>query len=207
MQERTLKQTFPASFELMSELCHLDKYQTRYGNYTGLGIRECLYRLYSEELRKYRTVSSDEFPDTRDFDSFRAWYKNFLCSDSLLRWHAIRKSNLEGCEVGFLIVQPRLKESGVLVDADNYIVEAFVAPEYRRKGYMSRALAKACRRYPGAWCLHVYKKNHSAQNAWKQMFSELGYVAYEIDDPYKNSVEAEDFYFLGFKPERGRYVD
>lgn len=96
--------------------------------------------------------------------------------------------------IGFLIVGTA---PNCHPDADYYVEEAYVKPDYRRKGHMLHAFSEFERKHKGIYCLFVLNKNEGAKNFWKTTFAKLGYLPYFLRD-----VGAGDEFCTqyGFKP-------
>ena len=65
-------------------------------------------------------------------------------------------------------------------DADFYIEEAYIQPEYRRKKYMFRAVTKFLKYNGGTYCLFIVNRNTPALNFWHYVFKENGYLPVEL---------------------------
>lgn len=67
-------------------------------------------------------------------------------------------------------------------DADYFIAETYIRPEYRREGIMSDRISDWIKTYGGKFCLFVLSKNEVAKKFWKNVFDRCGYEPYELSD-------------------------
>lgn len=81
--------------------------------------------------------------------------------------------------VGFLIIG---HSPNCHPDADFYIEEAYIKPEYRRQGYMSAAVSRFISEHQGTYCLFILNNNTAAQHFWPKLFAELGYLPCDLAD-------------------------
>ena len=107
------------------------------------------------------------------------------------KWVDIRKGDKI---LGFFIIGTN---ENCHPSADYYIQEAYIKPEYRRQGHMSRALDIYIKRYPGIYCLLILNKNEVAHKFWHTMFDRIGYVPYDLEDVDATDEHCEQY---GFAP-------
>ena len=67
-------------------------------------------------------------------------------------------------------------------DTDWFLREAYVRPEYRRKGLMQKTLLEWLRKCPGRYCLFIMDKNTPAQKCWHNAFQKAGYKPMNLRD-------------------------
>ena len=83
-------------------------------------------------------------------------------------------------------------------DADEFIAEAYIRPEYRREGIMSETISNWIKTYGGKICLFALSKNEVAKKFWLSLFEKIGY------EPYQLSKVADDMdghlIQFGFRP-------
>lgn len=91
-------------------------------------------------------------------------------------WRDIYGSSSDDTPIGFLIMgyAPNCHP-----DADIYIQEAYISPESRRNGYMSRVIAEVLGKDTSKVCLYILHKNHAAHKFWHELFAKLGYAPFE----------------------------
>lgn len=125
--------------------------------------RKALYTAYLEELDTYRIS-----PRPEPLDEQQQWFYDYLNNNDC-HWHDIIWDDQL---VGFMIT------SGVLPnchpDADYSICEAYIVPEYRRKGLMSATVQRFVCEHPGIYCLLVIQGNRNAQHFWTNLFHQMG---------------------------------
>lgn len=97
--------------------------------------------------------------------------------DSNVEWVDVFSD--EGDIIGFIIIgyTPNCHP-----DADFYIEEAYIQPEYRRKRYMFRAVSKFLKYNGGTYCLFIVNTNTPALNFWHKVFRENEYAPVELTD-------------------------
>lgn len=59
--------------------------------------------------------------------------------------------------------------------ANYYIEEAYIKPQYRCMGYMTRAISDFIHRHTGIYCLFILNENIAAYRFWMNLFAKLGY--------------------------------
>ena len=84
-------------------------------------------------------------------------------------------------------------------DADYFIAEAYIKPEYRREGIMSDRISDWIKTYGGKFCLFVLSKNEIAKKFWNKLFADLDYEECELRDVGVYSMD-DHLIQLGFKP-------
>ena len=92
---------------------------------------------------------------------------------------------------GFLIIGRDSSEKDST--ADFSIAQAYIAPDYRRKGLMTKEASQYLYHHPGNVSLLVFEKNTYALRFWSWLFEENGYVNYKID-----SWDDEELLCLGY---------
>lgn len=85
----------------------------------------------------------------------------------------------QGKVIGFLIVG--WKEN-CHPAAHWFVQDAYIKPEYRKLGYMTRAVSNYVRENPGTYCLFVLTKNQYAYHFWHKVFEQLGYQPHALCD-------------------------
>lgn len=105
-------------------------------------------------------------------------FQNYYASaDS--RWIDIYSDQPKKDPVGFLVVgfPPNCHPN-----ANFYIEEAYIRPEYRRRGFMSAAVSDFVQGNPGVYCLFVVRGNEGAYGFWKGIFGKNGYTPCYLAD-------------------------
>lgn len=67
-------------------------------------------------------------------------------------------------------------------DADFYIQEAYIIPEFRHQGYMRNEIQKFVKNNPGRYCLFIINNNAYAKLFWDKLFCSLGYKQCPLSD-------------------------
>ena len=122
-----------------------------------------IYYEYSVELNQYTLEDISDMKECNKFcdNIFRQRYYT---------WNDIE--NDKGDLIGFLVtsVPPECHP-----DADYHIAQAYVKPEYRKQGYMTKAVHKQLKAFKGIWCLLILKDNEYAHQFWRKTFESAGY--------------------------------
>ena len=123
----------------------------------------------------------DELQDIKKVPRLNRWqleklyleYINTECSD----WIDIFSDN--GKLIGFAIIgyYPNCHP-----DAEVYITEAYIIPEYRRQGYMHKTITQYIKNNHGTYCLFIVKNNDIALQFWQKVFADNGYKQIELAD-------------------------
>ena len=100
-------------------------------------------------------------------------------TDKNTQWVDIFLPESKEIPVGFLILgyPPNCHP-----DADFYIEEAYIKPEYRRKGLMSGVVFNYIKTNPGTYCLFILNRNTVAYSFWFSVFAKLGYLPCPLKD-------------------------
>lgn len=165
-------------------------------------IRYNMFRDYLQELQEieeYRYMSDEAILES--YINARSGVTEF--------WMDIYPDEADKCAarrtkhdiIGFWILG---KNGNCHPDADYFIAEAYIKPEYRREGIMSDRISDWIEKHRktgnrnGKFCLFVLSKNEVAKKFWKHVFDRCGY------EPYKLSDIADDLnghlIQLGYKP-------
>ena len=132
-----------------------------------------LYWQYKNELWKVEGCIPEKQTEVQ------SWYFSILHSDvSFVRIYDT-KLKQEDDQVGFLFIA---RGVDCHKDADSYIWDAFVLPDYRRQKIMSDAFQVFIQTHPGRYCLYLIDNNLPAIAFWKEQFDKNLYEETDIDD-------------------------
>lgn len=145
------------------------------------------YRLLSDYLDELWSIKG--LPPMPEAEKLKLYTE--LTGTAYTHWIDIRK---EKEIIGFLIIGTA---PNCHPDADFYIEEAYIIPDFRRKGYMSAAVSEFEKAHKGTYCLFVLNENTPAKLFWEKFFQKLGYQPCFLRD-----VGAGDEYCTqyGFEP-------
>lgn len=103
----------------------------------------------------------------------------------------------DGEEVGMLIMST---PPNCHPETDFYISQAYVLPEYRRRGLMSAALEEYMASHVGKYGLIILQGNEEAEKFWFRFFEKHGFEAFSVQKiiALKDPDERE----FGFRPRR-----
>lgn len=135
-----------------------------------------LYKAYSDELARYSSQLTEE-PMTEDLIDELYFY------DSLLDKYFIE---IDGQVVGFIILQ-YVDERYNVKSHLWYIVEFYIVPEYRRKGYGELAFKFFLEFYKRDFFYYVLKRNEPAKQFWGNMTKKFG-----LKEVYRPDVTRDD---------------
>lgn len=139
---------------------------------------------YLDELWAIKGLSPQSQMEKMEF--FRE-----ITSNDYTQWIDVQADNEL---IGFLIIGTA---PNCHPDADYYVEEAYIKPEFRRKNYMFSAVSEFVQNHKGVYCLFVLDRNNAAKSFWKKAFAKNGYLPCYLRD-----VGAGDEYCTqyGFKP-------
>lgn len=143
-------------------------------------VRYNMFRDYLIELQKIEEY--DYMDDAEILDNFI----KMRCGD-VEHWMDVYPDNANNCAahrtkhdiIGFWILG---QNGSCHPDADYFIAETYIRPEYRREGIMSDRISDWIKTYGGKFCLFVLSKNEVAKKFWKNVFDRCGYEPYELSD-------------------------
>lgn len=120
---------------------------------------EELYKEYCKELSQY---DNEEFEEGSDVEMLDAYLQ------------------MDGCKV--IEIKQDKKLVGFLITLQNYfmhkelaILEAYILPEYRCKGLMTKAVNKAVNRVKHKNVKMLVYNRNPAKEFWKKLMSDMGY--------------------------------
>ena len=152
-----------------------------------LDLKAIRYQMFSDYLAELQKMLG-----WKDVDDEKTRILFSRCTEyEHAKWVDIR---VDGDVIGFFIIGTH---ENCHPSADYYIQEAYIKPEYRRRGYMSRSLGIYISHYPGVYCLLILNKNEVAHKFWPAMFEKIGYVPYELEDVDATDEHCEQY---GFAP-------
>lgn len=152
-----------------------------------MDIESTGYKMFSSYLDELQSMCNLPLIDDKR--------KEFLFSEiqcyEFSKWvNVIANGNI----VGFFIIGTG---ENCHPDADYYIQEAYIQPEYRRKGYMSYAISEYVKRHRGIYCLLILNKNYIAKTFWPEVFRKLGYMPRPLSDVGATDEDCQQY---GFEP-------
>lgn len=154
--------------------------------------RHDLYAQYCGELNTFR--GEDETP-VGMFEMYENCEEYFKATDCT--WHDIL---MDDQIIGFVIVGSHAPYSHPF--SDYSICEAYVLPEYRKRGLMTSVVRSLVEECPGKYSLLVLDHNEYAKNFWSKVFASMRYVPYDLDFGAVDS-HGDHLCLFGFKPGGG----
>ena len=124
-----------------------------------------MYHQYLKDLSAYSKTAS-EFMDSPSVDA--QIVNNYLLDPHVSTYFVKNKNDL----IGFIAVQ----HVGIQYGVEKpiwYIVEFFIAPEFRRCGYGGKMFRSFLERHEGDFFYYVIKKNLPAKSFWAKMTQTL----------------------------------
>lgn len=102
-------------------------------------------------------------------------------------------------QIGFIFIgtEPNCHE-----DADFYVQDCYILPEFRRRSIMSETVSEFLSEHPGVYSMFLIDQNVPAVNFWNKMFKSLDYVEISIHD--YNDMETETCHLHGFMKKKAR---
>lgn len=123
---------------------------------------ELKHQLYQQYLKELGEVRGFAFTESEEVQ--RGWCETYINTEGY-KW--INIFNHEKEIVGFLILQTK---KDPIYDS-HWILEAYVLPDYRNQGLMTRHALDYIRRHPGIYSYAYYSANHLAKQFWEHLFS------------------------------------
>lgn len=137
-----------------------------------MDIESTGYKMFSSYLDELQTICNLPLID----DGKKEFLFNEIQCYEFSKWvNVIANGNI----VGFFIIGTG---ENCHPDADYYIQEAYIKPEYRRKGYMSYAISDYVKRHAGIYCLFILNNNQIGHAFWHVLFDRIGYKPYDLTD-------------------------
>ena len=166
-------------------------------------IRFELYQNYINELYKIEGLDllSNQEIQKRFKDLYLNPYLKWLDVYPLTVYPDMDLGSLDMDPVGFIVIGsfPECHP-----DADHYIVEAYIQPDYRRKKIMFDKMVDYIQTYGGKYCLFVASKNEIAKEFWNRVFKEVNYVPMALsEDP----IPDPHFIQFGYQPSKANMID
>ena len=151
-------------------------------------IRKQLYVTYMEELY---TIEGLELLSEHKLNE----YFTDIIENPYLEWIDIYLPNLNE-PVGFLVIA---KYPECHPDADYYIAETYIKPEYRRQNIMLTTVSNYIKNHTGIYSLFIASKNDVAKKFWERVFKNVNYVPiYLSEEPIREP--SPHFIQYGYKP-------
>lgn len=147
-----------------------------------------LYADYVKELNKFRPGNEISEVEAREqcdhyISSSDCTWKNLFAADT-------------GELIGFLIIGKVGAEKHP--DAERSMKEAYVVPEYRRKGLMKDVIVDYESRHHSTYSILVQSANEDAIRFWEKVYGDMNYKPVELD---ASKVEVtEEMVLLGYAP-------
>lgn len=98
--------------------------------------------------------------------------------------------------IGFLIVG---EQENCYPDANYYIEELYIVPEFRNKGLASATVTDFLNNHKGVYCLFIINDNNIAKTFWNKVFTNCQYITTELYDEYSDRYTYCKLY--GYKPQ------
>ncbi len=153
--------------------------------------KQKLYRDYSIELDQY---SKDLAPLTDE--EIKRYCDGYINGESS-SWKNI--FSLDGEIVGFLIIGKEFPEKHKC--SDYSISQAYIAPEYRGQGLMTKRVSTYIKTHPGKYSLLVYENNKKALSYWPKLFESIDYKPAKFVSEDTACYEG-GLILLGFEPKK-----
>lgn len=154
-----------------------------------LSERQALYVAYRHELHD---IAEDGFELEPEYTS-RSFVRSAILNPDVYEWVDVVCNDEI---VGFLLIC--LKPTAC-IGCDLAIEAAYVKPEFRKQGLMTKAVTEYVTAHPCVWSLIVIRKNVHARKFWLNLFGNLGYkriYTLEFEDGLPDSEELFGFCLL-----------
>ena len=154
--------------------------------------RHELYAEYCGELNSFRGENETPVGMFEMYENCEEYFKAPDCT-----WHDVF---MDGQIIGFIIVGHHAPYAHP--SSDYSICEAYIRPEYRKRGLMTSVVRSVVEDCPGRYSLLVLDNNQYAKAFWNKVFSSMRYVPYDLDMDCVDS-HGDHVCVFGFKPGGG----
>lgn len=127
-------------------------------------------QMYINYMRHIKSLLEESFDEDYYIQQFKDIDKNIYNAQWIPIVH-------ETQEIGFLII---CTHPNCHPDADWYIENAYIIPEYQNQGHMQRAVQNWLKEHPGRYCLFIIDKNYPARHMWETVFKKAGYIPFKL---------------------------
>lgn len=167
--------------------------------YTDGSAEQIRYNMFRDYLIELQKIEEYKYMDDAEIlDNFIK-----IRHGDVEHWMDVYPDNANNCAahrtkhdiIGFWILG---QNGNCHPDADYFIAETYIRPEYRREGIMSDRISDWIKTYGGKFCLFVLSKNEVAKKFWENVFDRCGYEPYELSD-IANDMNGH-LIQLGYKP-------
>lgn len=133
------------------------------------------FELLGSYLKELHDIKGVESPDDVQLVISYEGYK----SEPNTEWIDILGGDGGGEIIGFLMIgyPPNCHPH-----ANFYIEEAYITPEHRGRGHMTRVASSFIESHEGVYCLFILNDNSAALRFWPKLFAKHGYTAMELCD-------------------------
>ncbi len=161
--------------ETESYVLYLDclECDTRSCERTSKSTEDIRRELYWEYLQELEVIRGEKWEETEA--ERRTWADDYL-TQSHHRWIDIRYMDQV---VGFVIFSTAPECHPV---CDYFLSQSYIKPEYRNKGLMTAVVTRFVKEHTGRYCMILLKKNVYAKKYWHNLFTDLGYVPFNLYD-------------------------
>ena len=137
---------------------------------TAYETKQMMYNKYFRELEQY-------MDDSAKIKGIPDEHIKLICDEYInspnVSWKNIFNDKNE--IVGFLLMGKDYEDD--YIQSDYFILEAYVLPEWRRKGLMSERMKRYINNHPGKYAALIYTKNKNAATFWNHIFESNGFKA------------------------------
>ena len=159
-----------------------------------MGMYEDKQKLYADYLRELDTF-------TRVPMNISAEESRKICDDYIYSakssWHNIKDPDSDEL-VGFLIIGKEVPEKHP--DSIRSVAQAYVKPEFRKRGLMTAVMSDYMTRHKGVYSLLVIAGNTYAAEFWRNFFEKEGYHSVDLDH---SIIKDRDLILYGYAPGKG----
>lgn len=132
--------------------------------------KELRYQMYADYMRHIDALRGEVFDGGLCMRQF-AKIDDGWCD---VQWVPIK---IKTQEIGFLTVYTH---PNCHPDADWYIEDSYIMPEYRNQGFMQKAVQKWVKEHPGKYCLFIVDNNEPARHMWPAVFEKMKYQSLDL---------------------------
>jgi predicted acetyltransferase len=151
--------------------------------------RHELFAQYCGELNTFREPDVEQQGMFEMYENCEEYFRAEDCT-----WHDIW---MDDQIIGFIVIGKHAPYCHP--DTDYAICEAYILPEYRRRGLMTSVVRSLVEDDPGRYSLLVLVGNKYAQKFWPKVFASMRYKSCDLDEQYVDP-HGDHVLSLGFEP-------
>ncbi len=153
--------------------------------------KEQLFHLYTEYMLELWAFTGD-----RSEEMLKGWF-NELYETEDIEFFQIKLDEIPE-PVGFLVIKNLDEKHRQATGSDKYICEAYIRPEYRNHGIMTKIINDRYIKNGISISMHILKENRRAKIFWTDIFMKSSYTYEHVEKKDKETSNGKDCEFVRF---------